>query len=58
VFFYSHDVTERPSDYGCNPGLLRHALRAAERFGLRIETVNAALTRISQQAWLLAIALV
>ena len=58
LIFYSHDVTERPSDYGCTPGLLRHALRAAERFGLRVETVNSALTRIGQQVWLLAIPLV
>ena len=62
LIFYSHDVTARPSDYGCNPGLLRHALRAAERFGLRIETVNSALTligsRLSQQVWLLVIPLI
>lgn len=58
LIFYSHDVTERPSDYGCSPGLLRHALRAAARFGLRIETVNSALARISQQVWLLAIPLI
>jgi len=62
LIFYSHDVTAQPSDYGCSPGLLRHALRAAERFGLRVETVDHALTRIAsrigQQAWLLAIPLV
>lgn len=61
LIFYSHDVTARPSDYGCSPGLLHHALRAAERFGLRIETVNNALARIAtragQQVWLLAIPL-
>ncbi len=61
LIFYSHDVAARPSDYGCSPGLLHHALRAAERFGLRIETVNNALARIAtragQQVWLLAIPL-
>lgn len=57
IIFYSHDVAERPSDYGCRPGLLRHALRAAERFGLRVETVSKALTRIGQ-VWLLALPLV
>lgn len=61
VIFYSHDVTGRPSDYGCSPGLLRHALRAAERFGLRVETVNSTLTRIATrigQVWLLALPLI
>ena len=62
VIFYSHDVRERPSDYGCSPGLLRQALRAAQRLGIRIETVNDAMTRISRRigshVWLLAIPLV
>lgn len=61
VIFYSHDVAGRPSDYGCSPGLLRQALRAAQRVGIRIETVNDALTRIGKvgsHVWLLAIPLV
>ncbi|MEY4965966.1 MAG: hypothetical protein RL274_1549 [Pseudomonadota bacterium] len=61
LIFYSQDVAARPSDYGCTPGLLRHALRAAERFGLRVETVNSALTRIGTrigQVWLLAMPLI
>lgn len=56
LIFYSHDVRVGPSDYGCSPKLLRHALNAAKRFGVRIETVQAALTRIGTQAstvWLL-----
>lgn len=57
LIFYSHDVDARPSDYGCSPSLLRHALRAAQNFGLRIETVNAALARIGQ-LWLLAMPLI
>lgn len=60
VIFYSHDVAARPSDYGCSPGLLRHALRAAERFGLKIETVSAALTRMGARIsylWLVLIPL-
>ena len=57
IIFYSHDVAERPSDYGCRPGLLRYALRAAERFGLKVETVSNALTRIGQ-VWLLAMPLI
>ena len=31
LIFYGHDVTDRPSLYGCTPGLLRHALQAAAR---------------------------
>jgi hypothetical protein len=61
LIFYSHDVADRPSDYGCSPGVLRHALRSAQRFGLKIETVNAALSRIATrigQVWLLAMPLV
>jgi peptidoglycan/xylan/chitin deacetylase (PgdA/CDA1 family) len=57
LIFYSHDVAARPSDYGCSPGLLRHALRSAQRFGLKIETVNVALSRIGQ-IWLLAMPLI
>ncbi len=60
VIFYSHDVAARPSDYGCSPGLLRHALRAAGRFGLRVETVSNALARMSGRIsclWLMLIPL-
>ena len=31
LIFYGHDVTDRPSPYGCTPALLAHALRAASR---------------------------
>ena len=31
LIFYSHDVTDRPSPYGCSPALLAHALRAAAK---------------------------
>lgn len=31
LIFYGHDVTERPSPYGCSPALLAHALDAASR---------------------------
>ena len=46
LIFYSHDVAHDHCIYGCSPKLLRQALKAAARFGVRIETVNAALTRI------------
>lgn len=31
LVFYSHDVEDEPSRYGCTPALLRHALDAAAR---------------------------
>jgi len=58
LIFYTHDVAIGPSDYGCSPRLLRHALKAAASFGVQIETVKAALTRISAQVstiWLFAL---
>jgi peptidoglycan/xylan/chitin deacetylase (PgdA/CDA1 family) len=31
LIFYSHDVADRPSPYGCSPALMNHALEAAAR---------------------------
>jgi peptidoglycan/xylan/chitin deacetylase (PgdA/CDA1 family) len=31
LIFYSHDVVEQPSRYGCSPALMNHALKAASR---------------------------
>ncbi|WP_157088495.1 hypothetical protein [Bradyrhizobium jicamae] len=31
LIFHGHDVTERPSSYGCSPALPAHALDAASR---------------------------
>jgi peptidoglycan/xylan/chitin deacetylase (PgdA/CDA1 family) len=31
LIFYTHDVADEPSPYGCSPGLLRDALEAASR---------------------------
>ncbi|MET4390840.1 peptidoglycan/xylan/chitin deacetylase (PgdA/CDA1 family) [Bradyrhizobium sp. F1.4.3] len=46
LIFYSHDVVDAPSPYGCTPALLRHALKAAETRGMPIVTVAEALRRI------------
>ena len=35
LIFYSHDVAETPSPYGCSPALLNHALEAASRRKIR-----------------------
>jgi peptidoglycan/xylan/chitin deacetylase (PgdA/CDA1 family) len=31
LIFYGHDVADEPSPYGCSPGLMNHALKAASR---------------------------
>jgi peptidoglycan/xylan/chitin deacetylase (PgdA/CDA1 family) len=31
LIFYTHDVADRPSPYGCSPALMKHALEAASR---------------------------
>jgi peptidoglycan/xylan/chitin deacetylase (PgdA/CDA1 family) len=45
LIFYSHDVAESPSPYGCTTDLLQHALQAASGRKLPIVTVAAALDR-------------
>ena len=35
LIFYSHDVAETPSPYGCSPALLNHALEAVSRRKIR-----------------------
>jgi peptidoglycan/xylan/chitin deacetylase (PgdA/CDA1 family) len=43
LIFYSHDVTERPSAYGCTPALMKHALKAASRRKIPVLTMAEAL---------------
>ena len=43
LIFYGHDVAEKPSLYGCTPGLLRHALQAATRRKIPVLTMAEAL---------------
>jgi hypothetical protein len=43
LIFYSHDVVENPSPYGCTPDLLQHALQVASQRRLPIVTVAEAL---------------
>lgn len=46
LIFYTHDVTNAPSPFGCSPRFLRHALEAAVRHKIPIVTVAEALRRI------------
>ena len=43
LIFYSHDVANVPSPYGCSPWLLRHALEAAARRNIPALSVAEAL---------------
>jgi peptidoglycan/xylan/chitin deacetylase (PgdA/CDA1 family) len=45
LIFYSHDVKNAPSPYGCSPALLRHALEAASRRKIPVLSVAEALRR-------------
>jgi peptidoglycan/xylan/chitin deacetylase (PgdA/CDA1 family) len=45
LIFYGHDVTARPSPYGCTPKLMRRALDAAVQRKLPIVSVAEALRR-------------
>lgn len=46
LIFYSHDVTERPSPYGCTPSLLQEAVSFAAGQGASLMTVVDVLTRL------------
>ncbi len=46
LIFYTHDVSDRPTDYGCSPSLLRNVARLAKDSGAEILTVREALKRI------------
>jgi peptidoglycan/xylan/chitin deacetylase (PgdA/CDA1 family) len=45
LIFYTHDVAASPSQYGCTPALLRHALQTASRRQMPIVSVAEALRR-------------
>jgi peptidoglycan/xylan/chitin deacetylase (PgdA/CDA1 family) len=43
LIFYGHDVAEKPSPWGCSPGLLDHALEVAARRKIPVLTMAEAL---------------
>jgi hypothetical protein len=45
LIFYTHDVADNPSPWGCTPGLLQYALDAAKRRNLPMVSVAEALRR-------------
>jgi len=50
LIFYTHDVRENPSDYGCTPSQFESVVRAAAHGGARILTVAQALDAIHPAA--------
>lgn len=49
LIFYTHDVTDRPSPYGCTPGYFEAVVRAAVTSGSKVLTVGAALDELNQR---------
>ena len=49
LIFYTHDVRDSPSPFGCTPGYLEAAVRAAIDAGASVVTVAEALARIQAQ---------
>jgi peptidoglycan/xylan/chitin deacetylase (PgdA/CDA1 family) len=47
---YGHDVSDRPTDYGCTPADLDRVLRAAKTAGLEIAPVGVALAAMRTKA--------
>jgi peptidoglycan/xylan/chitin deacetylase (PgdA/CDA1 family) len=46
LIFFTHDVAETPSAYGCTPAMLRTAVQFALQAGAQICTIRTALARI------------
>ena len=47
VIFYTHDVAEHPSAYGCTPGTFERVVKSVVAAGIRILTVEAATAQVS-----------
>ena len=45
---YGHDVSDRPTDYGCTPDDLDRVLRAAKAAGLEVLPVGTAWAKVTQ----------
>lgn len=46
LIFYTHDVRDRPSRFGCTPRYFEDTVRCAVEAGMRVMTVSEALTAI------------
>jgi peptidoglycan/xylan/chitin deacetylase (PgdA/CDA1 family) len=50
LIFYTHDVDENPSKYGCTPQLFEHAVESTVSAGVRIEPVGEAISLICDRS--------
>ena len=46
LIFYTHDVDDRPSKFGCSPALFEHAVKTAVSSDLQILSVSDAISRV------------
>jgi hypothetical protein len=49
LIFYTHDVSEEPSKFGCTPGLFEYAVMTAVSVGVQILPVSDAIRVIRGQ---------
>jgi len=48
LIFYSHDVQEHPSPFGCTPRLLRGVCAFAAELGMQVRTVNQVVSELNK----------
>src|ERR1700724_103861 len=46
LIFYTHDVSERPSPYGCTPSKLKSVIRRAREMGASVLPVGAVVDKL------------
>ncbi|MBL8330599.1 MAG: polysaccharide deacetylase family protein [Rubrivivax sp.] len=49
LIFFTHGIEDQPTEYGCTPQLLEHALSAARQAGVQVLTVRQALQQALEQ---------
>lgn len=47
LIFYTHDVSDTPSSFGCTPALFEHAVKSASSGNLEVLTVDAAIRAVA-----------
>lgn len=50
LIFFTHDITETPTPFGCTPGTFEHLVRHAHQRGCRILTIEAAARAMGWEA--------
>jgi hypothetical protein len=47
--FYTHDVSDDPTPYGCTPAMLEHALETLQAAEIPVLTIKQALARVTDE---------